>query len=175
MKAHNWMALLLICVVALAGACKSRERAEMATGSEPAVTQTQEKEAPGTSQPNDLNPVTAQTMIDDVTLGHRVAADGTIPAADQGDDFAPGQPIYLTMKVGDAPAGSEVKVAWYGPGEQKVKDQQKTVSAGQTYLTFKVPDTGSWQKGDYRAEIWIGDEKVNQQELNITDKTEAGK
>jgi len=176
MKAHNWMALLLICVVALTGACKSRERAEMATNSnEPAVTQTQEKEAPGTTQPNDLNPVTAQTMIDDVTLGHRVAADGTIAAADQGDDFAPGQPIYLTMKVGDAPAGSQVKVAWYGPGEQKIKDESQTVKAGETYMTFKVSDTGSWKKGDYRAEVWIGDEKVNQQALNITDKSEAGK
>ncbi len=174
MKAHNLMALLLVCVVPLSAACKARERAEIASAHEPA-TQAQEKEAPGTNQPNDLNPVSAQTMIDDVTIGHKVAADGTIPAADQGDDFAPGQPIYLTMKVGDAPAGSEVKVAWYGPGETKLKDQSKKVDAGQTYMTFEVPDTGSWQKGDYRAEVWIGDEKVNQQEFNLTDRSEAGK
>jgi hypothetical protein len=98
-----------------------------------------------------------------------------IAAADQGDDFAPGDPIYLTMKVGDAPAGSEVKVVWYGPGEMKVKEESKAVNQGDKYLTFEAANTGSWQKGDYRAEVWIGDEKVNQQELQIVDQSEAGK
>ena len=114
-------------------------------------------------------------MVDDVTIGHKVGSDGMVATADQGDDFAPGDPIYLTLKVGDAPAGSEVKVAWYGPGETKVKDESQTVTQGQQYLTFELTDTASWQKGDYRAEIWIGDEKVNQQEFNITDKSESGK
>ena len=114
-------------------------------------------------------------MVDDVTIGHKVATDGTIATEDQGDDFAPGDPIHIVMKVGDAPANSAVKVAWYGPGEKKVDDQSKTVTAGQTYLDFEQTNTASWPKGDYRAEIWIGDEKVNQQEFNITDPANAGK
>jgi hypothetical protein len=52
------------------------------------------------------------------------------------------------MKVADAPASSQVKVLWYGPGETRV---------------------------DYRAEVWIGDEKVNTQEFNIMDKSRTGR
>jgi hypothetical protein len=42
-------------------------------------------------------------------------------------------------------------------------------------LTFEAASTSSWQKGDYRAEVWIGDEKVNQQEFNLVDASAAGK
>jgi hypothetical protein len=174
MKVSKLMAFLLISALPLALACKSNEPAEVDDHSDTA-TQTTEQEISGTNKANDLNPVEAQTMVDDVTIGHKVAADGTIATADQGDDFAPGDPIHIVMKVGDAPANSAVKVAWYGPGEKKVDDQSKTVTAGQTYLDFAQTSTSSWPKGDYRAEIWIGDEKVNQQEFNITDAANAGK
>jgi hypothetical protein len=174
MKVSKLMALLLVSALPLAVACKSHEAAEVDDRNDTA-TQTTEKEISGTNKPNDLNPVEAQTMVDDVTIGHKVESDGTIVAANQGDDFAPGDPIYITMKVGDAPADSKVKVAWYGPGEKKVDDQEKTVTQGQAYLTFEQTKTSSWPKGDYRAEVWIGDEKVNQQQFNITDKSEAGK
>ena len=140
-----------------------------------AVTQTTEQEIAGTSNANDLNPVKAQTMIDDVTIGHKVEADDTIAAANQGDDFAPGDPIYIAMKVADATADTKVKVAWYGPGETKISDEEKAVPTGAKYLAFSQTKTKSWGKGDYRAEVWIGDEKVNTQQFNITDKSKAGK
>jgi len=143
--------------------------------SEGAVTQTTEQEIAGTSNANDLNPVSAQKMIDDVTIGHKVESDGTIAAANQGDDFAPGDPIYIVMKVADAPAASKVKVAWYGPGETKIADEEKSVPTGAKNLQFEQTKTKSWAKGDYRAEVWIGDEKVNTQEFNVTDKSKAGK
>jgi hypothetical protein len=114
-------------------------------------------------------------MIDDVTIGHKTNADGTIAHADQGDDFAPGDPIYIAMKMSDAPAGSKVRVAWYGPGDKQVDDQEKTVAAGQTQLSFQQTNTSAWPQGDYRAEVWIGDEKVNQQHFSIVNKNQAGK
>jgi hypothetical protein len=174
MRTSKLLAVLLVSVLPLAIACKTKENAEYDDKSDTA-TQTTEGEVAGVNAPNDLNPVEAQTMVDDVTIGHKVGSDGMIAAADQGDDFAPGDPIYITMKVADAPAGSKVKLAWYGPGETKIKDEEKAVNPGEQYLTFEAADTGSWQKGDYRAEVWIGDEKVNQQEFNITDKSEAGR
>ena len=173
MRASKLLALLLASALPLAVACKSHEGAEGDDQSDTA-TQTSEQEVAGVNQANDLNPVEAQTMIDDVTIGHKAGADGMIAAEDQGDDFAPGDPVYITMKVGDAPAGSKVKVAWYGPGETKINDQEKTVNTGDTYLTFNA-DSSGWKKGDYRAEVWIGDEKVNTQEFNVTDKSEAGR
>ena len=173
MRTSKFLAVFLVSALPLAIACKTKENAEYDDKSDTA-TDTTEQEVAGVNAPNDLNPVEAQTMVDDVTIGHKVGSDGMIAAEDQGDDFAPGDPVYITMKVADAPAASKVKVAWYGPGETKIKDEEKAVNPGEQYLTFQA-DTGSWQKGDYRAEVWIGDEKVNTQEFNITDKSEAGR
>jgi hypothetical protein len=173
MKTSKLMAVLLLSTLPWAVACKTHEQAEVDDADDTAAT-TSEKEVAGTNQPGDLNPVEAQTMVDDVTIGKKVGADGMIATEDQGDDFAPGDTVYVTMKVADAPAGSAVKVAWYGPGETKINDEEKSVPTGQQYLTFQA-DTSSWKKGDYRAEVWIGDEKVNTQQFQIVDAENAGK
>jgi hypothetical protein len=169
------LCLLLLCLP-LAIACGPKETAERDDSDlSDTATTTSEKEQPGTEQPGDLNPVEAQMAIDDVTLGHSTAPDGTIAADQQGDDFAPGEKVHLSMEVGDTPAGSLVKVVWFGPGETRIGEETKTVNTGDKYLTFQSADTGSWAKGDYRAEVWIGDEKVNQQQFQIVDKDEAGR
>lgn len=174
MKARTLLALLLLSWLPLAAACRTNDQAETDDQDDTAA-MTTEQEIAGVDQPNDLNPVEAQTFIDDVTLGKKVGADGMIAAEDQGDDFAPGESVHLTMKVGDAPAGSRVKVVWYGPGEQRIAEEEKEVVPGDQYLTFQAANTGSWQKGDYRAEVWVGDEKVNQQQFQIVDASEAGR
>ncbi|MEO8379810.1 MAG: hypothetical protein ABI779_09120 [Acidobacteriota bacterium] len=154
-------------------ACK---KTEQATGGDVQVPQTATtSEIAGTTSPNDLNPVAAQSYIDDVTIGHELGADGTVPAGQGGDDFAPGQPIHIAMKVKDAPAGAAVKLVWYGPNETKINEEQKDVPAGATTLAFSATNTAAWAKGDYRAEVWIGDEKVNTQQFQIVDAAGAGK
>ena len=168
------VALTLAAVLPLALACQPREGAEPDDASDTA-TQATPAEIPGADQPSDLSPVGAQTMIDDITIGKQLAADGTIPVEAQGDDFAPGDAVYLAMDVGDAPAGTEVKVVWYGPGNAKIGEDAKTVATGVATLNFKSADTGSWQKGDYRAEVWAGDEKVSDQNFNLVDKSDAGR
>jgi len=174
MSLKKTLALLLMLMLPLAIACGPKETAETDDPDDTA-TSTSEQEKAGVDQPGDLNPVEAQTMVDDVTIGHSTAADGSIAADQQGDDFAPGEAVHVSMEVGDTPAGSEVKVAWFGPGETRVSEETKTVNAGDHYLAFESGDTASWAKGDYRAEVWIGDEKVNTQQFQIVDKTEAGK
>ena len=143
------------------------------TAEPPATTTTVEQA--GTSSPSDVAPITAQTWLDDFTLGHELAPDGMMVAGKGGDDFAPGQPVNLSMEVGDAPPNSTVKVVWYGPNETKIGEENKPVVAGQKYLAFTAADTASWAKGDYRAEVWIGDEKVNTQQFQIVDPADAGK
>lgn len=143
------------------------------TAEPPATTTTVEQ--PGTASPSDVAPTTAQSWLDDFTLGHELAADGTMVTGKTGDDFAPGQPLHLTMEVGDAPPGSSVKVVWYGPGETKIGEENKPVVSGQKWLPFTASNTSTWAKGDYRAEVWIGDEKVNTQQFQIVDAAGAGK
>ena len=173
MKVSKLMIMLLLLALPLAVGCKTQESAETDDADDTA-TMTTEQEVAGVDQPGDLNPVEAQTMIDDVTIGKKVGTDGMIATEDQGDDFAPGDTVYITMNAADAPAGSAVKVVWFGPGETRINEEEKQVQSGVQYLTFQA-DTASWQKGDYRAEVWIGDEKVNTQQFQVVDASEAGK
>lgn len=158
--------ILLSLTLLIVAACGRDETAEP-----PAATATVEQ--PGTASPADVAPTTAQSWIDDVTLGSELAADGSMAPGKTGDDFAPGQPVHVTMEVGDAPPASSVKVVWYGPNETKIGEDTKPVVSGQKYLSFTASDTTSWAKGDYRAEVWIGDEKVNTQQFQIVDAPKA--
>lgn len=147
-------------------ACGREERSEA-----PPTAPTTEQA--GTEAPSDVSPVNAQTWIDDVTIGSELGPDGAMVAGKTGDDFAPGQPVHVAMAVGDAPADAAVKVVWYGPNDTKVGEETKHVAAGQKYLSFTAADTKSWAKGDYRAEVWVGDEKVNTQQFQIVDADKA--
>lgn len=166
------MTVILALTLIAAFGCKKTD--EATTGTAETATAATTSEIAGTQSPNDLNPVRAQSFIDDVTIGHEVAADGTIPAGKTGDDFAPGEAVNIAMKVKDAPAGTAVKVVFYGPGEKNVGEETKNVAAGETFLAFKK-DTAGWPKGDYRAEVWTGDEKVNTQQFQIVDAPKSGK
>jgi hypothetical protein len=164
MKKTVLITMMMVALVAIA--CGRDETAEP-----PVATTTVEQ--PGVTSPADVAPVTAQTWIDDVTIGSELAPDGSMMAGKTGDDFTPGQPIHVTMEVGDAPPDSSVKVVWVGPNETQIGEESKPVVAGQKYLSFTATDTSSWAKGDYRADVWIGDEKVNQQQFQIVDASEA--
>lgn len=163
---QKFLVVLMAALSVGAFACGRDETAEP-----PAATTTVEQ--PGVNSSADVAPTTAQSWIDDVTIGSELAPDGSMMAGKTGDDFAPGQPIHLTMEVGDAPPNSAVKVVWYGPNETKIGEENKPVVSGQKYLSFTAADTASWAKGDYRAEVWIGDEKVNQQQFQIVDAQNA--
>lgn len=125
-------------------------------------------EQPGSASPSDTTAPQAQASVDDVTLGTEVAADNTIPADKTGDDFAPGQAVNLAMRVADAPANTQVKVIWFGPNDTKLGEDVKAVQPGEQHLAFMAPPTKDLTKGDYRAEVWVGDEKVNEQHFNLT-------
>jgi uncharacterized protein YfaS (alpha-2-macroglobulin family) len=109
-----------------------------------------------------------------LTIAHVVAPDGTIPAGKTGDDFAPGETVHVTMQVKDAPSGTAVKVVFYGPEEKKVGEETKQVAGGEKFMTFNKSTKG-WPKGDYRAEVWTGDEKVNAQQFQVVAASKAGK
>lgn len=166
------LSIFVFSLIFVLAACKKTEQEVGGQAEVPPVATTAEQ--PGTASPSDLNPVAAQSYIDDVTIGHEVGADGTIPTGKTGDDFAPGQPVHIAMKVKDAPAGAGVKVVWFGPGETKINEENKAVPTGATTLSFTT-DTKGWAKGDYRADIFIGDEKVNSQQFQIVDAAGAGK
>jgi hypothetical protein len=132
-------------------------------------------EKPGISQPGDISPPVAQAMVDDVNIGIAVQSNGRVPADSGPDNFLPGEDLYLTMDVSDAPAGTAIKVVWIGPGDQPIDTQIQKVAAGVSTLKFVRQDTRSWKTGDYRAEVWVGDEKVDDEVFDIVSTRSARK
>jgi hypothetical protein len=166
----------LVFALPLATGCKPKdEGAPPPTPSAEATPTTTETEIPGTSSPSDLSPATAQARVDDVTVGHELGADGKIADGKKGDKFAAGKTVYVSMAVGDTPATSAIKVVWYGPNDTRITDETKSVTTGEKYLNFTSGDTSAWAKGDYRAEVWIADEKVSSQSFSIVDASKADK
>jgi len=175
-----WLVALSVVVVAAFGCKKEVETNTVDTaGTDTSMTDTSMTtteiasgaEVPGTGGPGDINPITAETWVDDVTIGSELGPDGAMVVGKTGDDFAPGQKVNIAMAVDDAPANASVKVLWFGPGEKKIHEESKTVG-GKKFLNFSHGTKG-WAKGDYRAEIWVGDEKVNQQMFQVVDAGKA--
>ena len=160
--------VILVTMTMFAAGCR-----EEASEARPEATTT--GEVPGVGNPADASPINAQQWVDDVTIGHNLAADGSVTAGEGGDDFAPGQAVHLAMDVDDAPENTAVKVVWYGPNETKIAEETKNVTPNQKYMTFSAQNTSSWAKGDYRAEVWVADEKVNQPQFQIVPPAGAGK
>lgn len=158
--------LTLTAMIALLSAC-SPPAAERATPDAEKVTpRVTETERTGVDSPTDLNPMQAQSRIDDVTIGTAVDAAGAIAADTTADNFAPGATVYLSMEVGDTPAGSAIKVVWFGPNDVRISDEVKSVPTGATHVSFEASTTG-WAVGDYHAEVWIGDENVATEHFDI--------
>jgi hypothetical protein len=131
-------------------------------------------EQPGTGRPGDVNPVEAQMWLDDFTIGNNVQTDGSIAMGDQGDDFAPGEKVFVSMEVGDAPAGATVRVDFLREDDEDrpVATTESVVPADAHYLSFEADTTG-WMLGDYRAEVWVGDERVNEQHFQVVEHDQA--
>lgn len=55
------------------------------------------------------------------------------------------------------------------PGDL-LKDMEEInwTRAGEKMLAFTAPDTAAWKSGEYRAELWVADKKVQQAQFDIT-------
>lgn len=173
MRQKTVMSFALAALLIGSFGCKKNETTTEGDVQSPPMATT--SEIAGTTNPSDLSPMTAQSYVDDFKMGHGLGLDGAVAADKIGDNFSPGQPIHFTMTVKDAPADAAVKVAWYGPNDTKINEEQKKVPAGATTLAFSATDTSKWALGDYRAEVWIGDEKVDTENFKIVDLTNTAK
>lgn len=142
----------------LLGASCSREPEPVAT-------------TPPQTQAN-VSSLQARSWIDDVQIGSAVTPQQTI--ATQKDEFAPGEPIHVAMSVDDAPSTATVSVQWYGPENLQLGYENKEIAPPQKQVTFEQDNTADWQSGDYRAEVWVGDEKVAEKSFHIVTDRAVG-
>jgi hypothetical protein len=114
----------------------------------------------------DPSAIRAEMWLDDFQVGS--TAEGAETITETKDDFAPGELVAVSMAVEDAPQGATVMTYWYGPNDQALGYEMKEVTGQEQRLSFTQENTRDWQPGQYRAEIWVGDEKVNEQEFEVT-------
>lgn len=104
--------------------------------------------------------ISREIWVDDVQLS---SASGT---ASQ-DGYRPGDTLELSMSVEDAPRGTVVTTYWYGPENRQLAYESQTVDADQRQINFQQENTHGWAAGAYRAEVWVGDNKVEEETFNI--------
>lgn len=124
---------------------------------------------------NEATATKPKNAISDVTVGHRLGADGTIAAEEKGKNFIPGQTVFIAFKAGDSPTGTSVHIAWVGPNGQDLGSEDKQVSAGQTNMHFEARKTGEWGLGDYHADLSVGSDKVDTENFSIVNANKADK
>jgi hypothetical protein len=110
-------------------------------------------------------PLRTLPWVSDFRLGAALNESGRL--TELKNEFAPGEPIYLSMQVNDAPRGAVVGIYWYGPDNLTLGYETQTVSAGQTRLRFLRSDSRTWPDGAFRAEVWIADDKIQVKHFDV--------
>jgi hypothetical protein len=140
--------LLVAATAALLTAGCSRQEAEQASDR---VSSAAEQAA---------NAINKEIWVDDVQLSS--AAGNTSQ-----NGFSPGQTLELSMSVKDAPPGTVVTTYWYGPNNRQLSYESQTVDANKRQLNFQQENTHAWPAGSYRAEVWVGDDRVEEERFDI--------
>lgn len=136
----------------------------------PADTATDEpNEDAQTAEATASEPDQATGWVGDVNLGTDVAADGTVPAGAVTDRVPLGEIVFLSVAVDEPPAGAQLRVTFLGPDGQVVAEDGKRVSPDAEAVFVSSGPTGDWTSGSYRAEVWLGAEKVAEASFELTD------
>lgn len=111
----------------------------------------------------------APRFVDHVVLGSELAKDGTV--SKQNTTFAPGQPVYLTMVLLEAPKGLQTSAVWMGPDKKPVLVQRKEMNGTKVVtFSFKEPKT---RPGHYRVRAYWGGNIASEDEFDVVAPTKA--
>lgn len=109
----------------------------------------------------------ALLWLDDVATGGEVDPRGAIAEGSAREGFRPGETIYVSMAVADAPTEAAVHVVFYGASGERVAEDEKKVPAAASFLYFDSGDTTNWPAGSYRVEIFVDGEVVEERALTL--------
>ncbi len=152
-----------LAAVLFAGCSNEPKRAERNMDkTTPSVSET---ERPGSAAPSDITPATAMARISDLRIGSALGSDGKV--AENVDNLHAGETIYASIAVGDVGSSSKIKAVWLGPDGVRISDEIQSVVAGAAFLVFKAPNTSGWSVGNYKVEIFLGDELASSEGFDI--------
>jgi len=110
-------------------------------------------------------PTPGKGNVDELRFGANVDADGVVPQASHTDKFNPNTPIHVTMKVQEAPEGTELLINILDRETEEVMwSEKKAVPGGHAVMHFIVSEL---QPGKYRAKVKLGDDWVAEHEFQI--------
>jgi hypothetical protein len=100
------------------------------------------------------------------SVGYAVDNEGRIAEGAAGRDFTAGDTVWVSIATEGAEAGTAVEVVWYGPEGLEAAAAEGTVEAGATHQALSA-DTSGWAAGTYRAEVWVGNELVDELSIEV--------
>lgn len=153
--------LPILAVVALLGAvaCAPAEDEERPAAPSP------EAAAPAAGEAGSLE---AERWLGGFTVGREVDPQGAIPVESVATEFDPGETIYVSMAVGEAPADAAIHVVFFDPRGGKVAEDEKKVPAEARFLYFDSGDTAHWLAGEYRVELSVDGEVVGEERVTLS-------
>lgn len=105
--------------------------------------------------------------LGEVRVGGSVDPAGAVPVESATDRFAPGESIYVSMAVADAPENAAVHTVFLDAAGEKIAEDEKKVPAEAQYLYFDAGDTVNWLPGEYTIEIAVDGEVRERQSITL--------
>jgi hypothetical protein len=113
-------------------------------------------------------PIAQPVFIEESKLGTGVGANGM--ATGESATFAPGDPIYFSMRFEQSPRGLAATARWFeGAGDKEVAYQRHEMKGAKS-VTFDMRDTRKWKPGHYRVEGYWGGNLADTKEFDIVPK-----
>lgn len=167
----TWVGPLVLALSACGSESDERSTArndsnDYATGRLPTAAAVQQQttlEPPAEHQP---------AAASDVVMGRALSADGAIPETERTQRFATGEEIHVAVPVRKLAPQARVRVAWFGPHDDLVAEDARAVPKADEadedeYVSFSMRARDDLDPGEYRAEIWMNDEKIDEQRFAL--------
>lgn len=109
----------------------------------------------------------AEGWLGEVRVGSAVDPQGAVPSDQETTSFSPGDSIYASMAIDEAPAHAAVHAVFYDAAGEKVAEDEKKVPAEARYLYFDAGDTSNWLPGEYRIEVAVDAEVLSRETITV--------
>lgn len=116
-----------------------------------------------------LDATAGAAKISGTVLGKQLAPEGSINATERTEQFSPGEPVHMAVEIADAPPETPVRVVWYGPRDEVRAEDIKPIQPQHKYISFTAAEPIVSDPGQYRAEVWIDDELVDERSFAVGD------
>ena len=170
--------LPLIALVPIAlGACTSGESGPSggndkdgtyATGRLPTAAEVQQHAVLASQEAEERPQAVSETVV-----GRTSDTGGSIPVAERTERFAPGEEIHVAVRVEQPSPKARVRIAWFGPNNNLLGEDARPVSSDDEYVHFSIGGNKATDPGEYRAEVWVDDQKVDERRFAVVAATQA--